>query len=73
MLFAIQELFDSHTYFIMGIVVVIVLHITFTQTGTPHNNIPVILIISFNPIEIIYDIDTTFSNRSLYFIHPSFM
>ena len=35
MFFAIQELFDSHTHFIMGIVVAITLYITFTQTGAP--------------------------------------
>ena len=66
MLFAIQELFDSHTYFIMGIVVAFTLYITFTQNSNPYNNIPVILDTSlFNPTEIIYDIETTFSNRSL--------
>ena len=34
MLFAIQELFDSPIYFIMGIAVSITLYITFTQTGS---------------------------------------
>ena len=76
MLFAIQELFDSHTYFIMGIVVAITLYITFTETSTPHNNIFVILDTSlFNsiPLKLYYDIDTTFSKKSLNSIHPSFM